>query len=748
MTRPTLAVLFAIVFAIPCFPASRADFEAPQLIALGVQTVGGVVAGDFNGDGKLDLAVSSCCPSQAELSILFGRGDRTFKAPVTYSLLSSPIVLAVGDFNHDGSSDIAVGEGSELEILLNAGNGTFYSAAAYQFYDVTSIAVGDFNGDHNLDLALTGLDSNLVTVFSGKGDGTFLPAVNYPAGDGAHGVAVGDFNNDGKLDLVVSNGYFQGQDQNQFNLLLGNGDGTFQAPVGFATDQIPNAIAAADFNGDGKMDVAVLCSWSTIPFSPDTDVVDIFLGYGDGTFQNKTSYHVDFTAAGLLVTDLNHDGAPDIAVLNAYVGDVTVLLNQRDGTFVRPKNYQSYFPSSSVGITCITAGDFSGQGSIDLVTAAGEDIALLRNKGYGHFQTAPDYSSGAGTIDMKVGDFDGDGVLDIVTLNTAASGFPSRLIVLPGNPAIVGYHHVQTELSGPVRGLVVGDLNNDGKLDAVVDDSTTNGEQAGVTVLLGNGDGTFTQAHTYSLVNGCWAGPMVLGDLNGDGYLDLVVANSGCQSLSIFLGTGDGGFRFLRSIATGGTNGGQYQQGLALVDLNIAVSNGRIGFAGIIGIRMGRGDGTFEPVQAIDDGFHNPYAVVAADFNGDGNQDLAITNYDNSQVMILLGRGDGQFMDPMYTSLSQPSTVLLAGDFNGDGKVDLAALPQLEYVGKEVAVLHGNGDGTFESEQDYPTGINPIALVSGNFQGASHGLDLAVLLGWVVDPKGMAVTVYERPPGQ
>jgi FG-GAP-like repeat len=751
MTRTALPTILAILFlAIPCFSSSPVhDFEAPEFIALGGQTEG-VAAADFNGDGILDLAVVYSYPAPASLAILIGKGARTFKLPVSYSLLSAPTVLAVGDFNNDGSPDIAVGEGNDLQIFLNAGNGTFYLAATYQFYDVTSIAISDFNGDNNLDLVVATSNSNFVSVMLGKGDGTFLSPITYPAGNGANGVAVGDFNSDGKLDLVVSNGYDLEHDQDQFSLLIGDGDGTFQSPVSFATDQIPIAIAAADFNGDGKLDVAVLCSYWNIPVPTGTDVVDIFFGNGDGTFQKNTSYHMDFEASGLAVADLNYDGAPDIAVLNAFGGDVTVLLNQRNGAFA-PASYQSYVASLFAGTTSITAGDFSGLGPLDLLAAGGNGIALLHNKGHGAFHAASDYGSGSGTVDIGVGDFTGDGTLDVVTLNTATSGFPSRLIVLPGKPP---YHYIKTQLPGNVRQLVVGDFNNDGIPDVVVEDSTTNGEQAGVTVLLGNGDGTFTAKHSYPLSNDCVVGPMAAGDLNGDGNLDLVIANSGCETVTIFLGTGNGDFQRPDSAYTGGSIGGPYQLGLAIADFNndgkldIAVSNGRLGFSSSIGILIGKGDGTFNNVYTIADGYANPYAVVAADFNGDGNQDLAVTNYDNSQVMMLLGLGNGEFSEPIYTNLSNPSAVLIAGDFNGDGKLDLAALPQFEYVGTEVAVLHGNGDGTFGTEQDYPTGQNPIALATGDFQGASQGLDLAVLLGWVYDPNGVSVTVYEHTPGQ
>jgi hypothetical protein len=753
-----LTFLAVLLFVIPCFSSPR-DFLAPEFVALGGSSIAVAVA-DFNGDGKLDIAAATefCCPSQVSMSILIGKGNSDFQGLVSYSLSSAPTTLTVGDFNNDGYPDIAVGENNALEIFLNKGDGTFATPISYQFYTVTSVAIGDFNGDHNLDLAVAISNSNFVTVMLGKGDGTFLSPTNYPAGNGANAVAVGDFNGDGKLDLVVSNGYYNDKIWNQFNLLLGNGDGSFQTPVGFATDDSPVAIAAADFNGDGKLDVAVLTSDPVIPLPPKTDLVDIFLGNGDGTFQLRTSYHTDFGAAGLVVADLNRDGAQDIAVCNGSYGDITVLLNEGHGTFKTPFYYQSKLPSSSVRTGCIAAGDFTGKGSVALVTAAENGVALLHNNENGRFFTARDYGTGVGGVDVAVGDFTGDGILDIVTANTASSDSGNELTVLPGEAQGLFERDrgIKTEVrnTAAIRQLAVGDFNNDGKLDVVVEDSTASGEQAGVTVFLGNGDGTFKQGHTYTLPTGCWAGPIAVGDFNGDGSLDLVVANSGCETLTVFLGKGNGAFTNIGTLASGsGQYGEQYQQGIAIGDFNndgkpdIAVTNGRDGFASIIGILLGKGDGTFQPVRTIDDGSENPYAIVAADFDGDGNQDLAVTNYDTSQVMILAGHGDGTFGNPTYVYLSQPSSVLLSGDFNGDGKIDLVTVPQYEYVPVGVAVYHGNGDGTFQAAQNYPTGVVDIALAAGNFQGTRNGLGLAVLLGGTYDPRGTNLVVYLHPEG-
>jgi hypothetical protein len=764
MTRPMfLNILTVLALAVPCFSSSPAsDFYAPQFIALGGAAQAVAVA-DFNGDGQLDIVAATefCCPSQINLSILMGRGHSKFGPPVSYSLASSPITLTVGDFNNDGHPDIAVGESNGLEIFLNRGDGTFLpSPVSYQFYYVSSVAVGDFNGDHNLDLAVTA-DANYstsVTVMLGKGDGTFPSSVNYPAGNGPDAVTVADFNGDGKLDLAVSNGYYQGQFQNQFNLLLGNGDGSFQPPVAFATDDSPVAIAAGDLNGDGKIDVAVLNSDAVIPLPANTDVVDVFLNNGDGTFQPRTSYHADFGAASLIVTDLNRDGISDIAVCNAFDGDIMVLLSGGNGTKTM-HFYQSYIASSFVGTNCMAAGDFTGSGQVDLVTSAQNGVAILHNKDAGNFNVASDYRTGTLAVDIGVGDFTGDGNLDLVTAHIGSGGFPSQLTVIPGkgDGSFRRAHHLKTQIryAGVATHLAVGDFNNDGKLDVVVLLSTTNGEQNAVTVLLGKGDGTFEQGHTYSLPSGCWAGPIAVGDLNGDGFLDLVVVNSGCETVTVFLGKGNGAFNNIGTFGSGGQYGYQYQLGIAMGDFNndgkldLAVTNAREGgFPSIIGILLGKGNGTFQPVRTIADGTDNPYAVVVGDFNRDGNLDLAITNYDTSQVMVLPGRGDGTFGSPNYLSLSQPSRVLLAGDFNGDGKIDLVTIPEYEYVPLGVSVFHGNGDGTFQPPQNYPTGIDDVALAAGNFQGTSGGLDLAVLLGSTYDPLGAGVTVYLHPPAK
>ncbi len=321
-----------------------------------------VVTGDFNGDGKLDLAVVN-----SGVSIFLGNGDGTFRAHGDYTTGPSPAAVAVGDFNGDGKLDLAVADnGGDVNILLGNGDGTFRPHVGYATGNSpSSVAVGDFNGDGKLDLAVanSGASNGIsnVSVLLGKGDGTFDAAVNYSAGFGANSVAVGDFNRDGRLDLVVSN-FGTGN----VSVLLGKGDGTFQTPVDYGAF-IPVSVAVGDFNGDGKLDLAV----ASIPsgnVGPGT--VSILLGKGDGTFQSAVDYSVGSNLAAVAVGDFNGDGKLDLAVANGG-GDVSILLGKGDGTFQPPVDYIADLYSYSIAV-----GDFNRDGRLDMAVADPADSSV------------------------------------------------------------------------------------------------------------------------------------------------------------------------------------------------------------------------------------------------------------------------------------------------------------------------------------------------------------------------------------
>jgi len=321
-----------------------------------------VAAGDFNGDGKTDLAVTNYTDNT--VSILLGNGDGTFQPAVTYPTgANGSLAIAAGDFNHDGNLDLAVAangcvtcSSGSIVVLLGNGDGTFQAPITTISYDsIDTLAVGDFNGDGKLDLAV-GAWSNggQVDIFLGNGDGTFTAGGVYPTGvenSQAPDIAVGDFNGDGKLDLATANGY----SSNNVSILLGNGDGTFQPQVQYPAGLAAWGIIAADLNGDGKLDVAVANS------DPSANTVSVLLGKGDGTLASHVDYPTGVGPIRLASGDFNGDGKVDLAVADEYSNTVSILFGNGDGTFQAKQDF-----AVGNGPGGIVAKDFSGGGVADI----------------------------------------------------------------------------------------------------------------------------------------------------------------------------------------------------------------------------------------------------------------------------------------------------------------------------------------------------------------------------------------------
>jgi hypothetical protein len=360
VVNPGTASASNVVFLpVTTFTPAPTFGNAPGSPITGVGSPSSVAVGDFNGDGKLDLAISDYDGNR--VVVLLGNGDGSFTLAASFPATgNSPNHIAVGDFNGDGKLDLAVACSGAVTILLGNGDGTFTPATPIATSQ-GSIAVGDFNGDGKLDLAVANLVGNTVNILLGKGDGSFTPASSPTVvGSAPYAIAVGDFNGDSRVDLAVANA-----GSNNVTILLGNGDGTFTATSSpTPTDPYPTSIAVGDFNGDRKLDLAVVHENSWIGSAPN---VDILLGNGDGTFTGGVSPTIQGGSYSVAPVDLNGDGKLDLVVGGDQDSTITILLGNGDGTFTPT--------GSSIAVGTypqVAAGDFNGDGMMDLASANGE----------------------------------------------------------------------------------------------------------------------------------------------------------------------------------------------------------------------------------------------------------------------------------------------------------------------------------------------------------------------------------------
>jgi len=368
----TPTILLSVALGTLCASAFG-QFETRSSAIVGESYPIAAAVGDFNRDGKLDLAVVEFLPT-GTLSILLGNGDGTFRPGASYAVATQPQFLTTADFRHNGILDLVVTDtlSDNVYVLLGNGDGTFQSPVSYPTNGYSSsVSTGDFTGDGKLDIiAFTGsVQCICISVFPGNGDGTFQSAVTTPVpyNTDAQALAVGNFNADRDLDVAVA-GEFGGE--NHVDIMLGNGDGTFRPDGYYEVLSSPQSIAVGDFNGDKKLDLAV--------GNYEGNSIGVLLGNGDGTFSQAVNYGTS-SPTWVVAEDFDGDGKLDLAVANFILpAGVSVLRGNGDGTF----QAGVFYPAGSE-ISYVVAGDFNRDRRPDLlaVNYGSNSVIALLNTG-------------------------------------------------------------------------------------------------------------------------------------------------------------------------------------------------------------------------------------------------------------------------------------------------------------------------------------------------------------------------------
>ena len=600
--------------------ASVFGFGTPTEYAAGAQTVStyAVFAADVNGDGKADLVTANTRDNT--VSVFLGNGNGTFQAKQDFATGNSPRTVVAADVDNDGKLDLVTADTSG-----STANG-------------------------------------YVSVLLGNGDGTFRVKQDFATGAGTSSAIAVDVNQDGKLDLVTTEkGRFSG-DGTTVSVLLGNGDGTFQARQTYTVGNGPQDVKAADVNGDGKTDLVVANGYS--------DSVSVLLGNGDGTFQAKQDYAAGPSPFGITLKDVNGDGILDIVTPNLGTPNgVSVLLGNGNGTFQARQFYATNGPAASVSLA-----DVNGDGKVDIVasTTTG-NLSILLGNGDGTFQTKRDYGAGANSYAVTTADLNGDGLPDIASASLSTSTLAVRLNTSTQalgldaaslTTAAGTSTHIAVDTSAPVLTLA---------LTAGTGSDPVHGSRA----LPTNAGGSLV-LNAAAFADGLHLGGTVSDANPGPGVRIALYASDG-HSVPTRTATLSGGAYTLRVDASGTAGGADPALASALTDgtyVVVASTEDALGNAGFGTPRVLIVDTTADAGAA---------AALTLDATADGVLDAAEAR---AARFTVTGLDSDASAVATFTDGTRTATATIAA--NGAGTVDLTGLTGTVTASLAIADIHGN----------------------------------------------------------
>lgn len=713
----------ALLFTVPATYAvdgcSSASFKLATRIELQA-TPFAIVVADLNTDGHLDIAVS---PNNGagEIIILLGKGGTDkFGPPTAFPAGGDPRRMTAGDFNGDGKLDLAVSLDSfsvspahRLTVLLNDGTGKFGAPIPTDLQgDPTSPVAADVNNDGKLDIVtalFTGSSAAPVEVLLGNGSGGFTHAPNSPFATfsvNSTSLVVGDFNEDGKRDIALPGTSF-----GQLDILLGDGTGLFGPTPTINIAGLGSLLTGGDFNGDGHLDL----------WSPGL----MILGNGNGTFAMPINIPLAANTSAAVAGDVNNDNHLDL--IAAEAGGLTIMLGNGTGNFVRGNSYTSGSTLFGFVSSFAVLGDFNEDGKVDLAAAQNQGIGILDGDGTGSFHDGSRYQTHmADPRNLVVADFNNDGKKDFATFGLGQSDSVGSRVEVALGDGNGNFTRKSVSIFGfnlTLGGITAADFNNDGKPDLAVTRKT----DRRITILLNDGTGGFsaTGKSEPGITVNFQPTAIASGDFNNDNKADLIAIVPSNLSFVVLLGDGTGAFTVVQDSPLFGPS--SFFEDVAVADFSndgksdIAIIKSN---ASLVQVLQGDGTGVFAtlanlPITGV------PVSVVARDLNSDGKPDIAVTSsysentFAKAALTIFINDGAGGF-DAGTQYASETAGILGAGDFNGDNKPDLAvsggAILIISNV-DGVAVFTNKGNGQFEAPIDFSTSIRSFQPGVGDFNG-------------------------------